>query len=152
MCPDFSVDLHRLWYSLSEKVNAGTISDSCLIILCVFCLVSLWVFSRSVLSTLVHRFWSLTYVSLFAFTVWLVFLHGCVQCVYTSSMWQHHLPLGGSICVCHHGLHHLQSQVPIKSSHCVSSSKTSTFVFKNLNVASLEGQLVNLMCCIVVFL
>lgn len=89
---------------------------------------------------------------LFAFIVWLVFLHGRVQCVYASSMWQHHLPLGGSVCICHHGLHHLQSQVPIKSSHCVSSSKTCTFVFTNLNVTSPEGQLVNLMCCIVVFL
>lgn len=46
-----------------------------------------------------------------AFIPLLVFLHGCVQCVYPSSVWQHYLPLGCSICVCHHGPHHLQSQV-----------------------------------------
>lgn len=44
-----------------------------------------------------------------------VFLHGCVQCVYPSSVWKHHLLLGCSICICHHGPHHLQSQVSTPS-------------------------------------
>lgn len=73
----------------------------------------------------------LIYVFLCAFILLLVFLHGCVQCFYTSSMWQSHLPLGCSICVCHHGPHHLQPQVlaPTMSSHLMSGLKQNTLSF-----------------------
>lgn len=75
----------------------------------------------------------LIYVVSCAFIPLLVFLHGCVQCVYRPSMWQPHLPLGCSICICHHGPHHLQSQVlpPTVSSLSVADFETSIiFRFK----------------------
>lgn len=70
------------------------------------------------------------YVVLCAFIPLLVFLHGCVQCVYPPSMWQAHLSLGSSICICHHGPHHLQSQVlpPTVSSPSVARPETSIVV------------------------
>lgn len=98
----------------------------------VFCAVPLWVVLHSVQSVqmsslhLDHSRRSGSW--LFSFVPLLVFLHGCGQCVYPSSVWQHDLPLGCSICICHHGPHHLQSQVSAqpmdRSSHCVSHPET----------------------------
>lgn len=140
-CPNFSLDPHRLRYSLSEEADAGTLSDTCLVVLCVLSVWSHCGFSSTQskvyecpLSCL-HlyimnylKFWFVCFLC--AFIPLLVFLHGCVQCVYTSSMWQHHLPLGCSICFCHHGPHHLQSQVlaPRMSPHSVSRPDTAPFL------------------------
>lgn len=121
--------------------------------------VSLYGFSSThtqcinVLLTLVHNefYKFLIYVFLCAFILLLVFLHGCVQCFYPSSMWQSHLPLGCSICVCHHGPHHLQSQVlaPTMSSHLMSGPTTKHCAFfLDLNVVLPKSQCVSVMFCI----
>lgn len=41
----------------------------------------------------------------------LVFLHGCLQCVYTVSVRDHDIPCGCGICVRYYGPHHIQPQV-----------------------------------------
>ena len=89
-----------------------------------------------------------------AFIPLLVFFHGCFQCVYPSSMWQHHLSMGWSIYVCHHGPDHLQSQVltPTMFSYSISDSETHCFFRRECGF--LWGsvcQLCFLRCCFVLY-
>lgn len=146
--PTFSFDPHRLWYCLSEEVDAGTVFDSFLVVLCLCYLFSLIVDFLPLslkcmnvlffLYSLVHNEWfKIICVFLCAFIPLLVFLHGCVQCVYPSSVWQHHLPLGCSICVCHHGPHYLQSQVPAPKMSSYSYLSPWN-LFLNLNMVGLS--------------
>lgn len=81
---------NRVRHGVGEEADAGEVSSS----------------ARRSLSS-----GAFIHVLLCSFTRPLVFLHGCFQCVHPPSLWQHQLSLGCSVCVCHHGPHHLQSQV-----------------------------------------
>lgn len=104
------VHLHRLWYRLSEEVHAGTIPHGPLLV-CLFLVCS----DLGLSSTQCTNVLSAPRLDCLHSFPLSVFLHGCVQCVYPSSVWKHHLLLGCSICICHHGPHHLQSQVSTPS-------------------------------------
>lgn len=106
------VHLRRLWHRLSEEVHAGTIHHGLLLILFV-CSLFVLIWDLVPLSVQMSSL-CLDLTCLHSFPL-SVFLHGCVQCVYPSSVWKHHLLLGCSICICHHGPHHLQSQVSTPS-------------------------------------